>query len=691
MSAPDLEAAQRFLTLLDETAEVWTFQTFDDLKERKDDALARVLHGTLDQHASQLADLNKRGAGVFVTVNETDGKGRKAGNITRIRAVWQEDDGEGKPLPLEPHIVVETSPDKHHRYILVDGMTPDQHGAVMRVMVKNYGSDQNAKDVARVMRLPGFDHRKQAPHRGRIVHESGARPYTAAEVLAAFGVSQAASTKTAAVSSGAKEIVTPETVKELRDALAHLSADGREQWIAMGNALYGLGNVGRELWIEWMMTSPKYQPGDEAEWDTLKGERTSYKAVFARAQANGWVNPLAGGSTPPVASEPTVRLVPLEPQSDDAPSFVLDPLLPRNVVTLLSAHGGAGKTTLAIAIAAHVAAGRSFAGFKIEAPERAVYVSLEDRPGIIRHRLLRIIEHFDLDHTLINRNLSLVDATRMDGGLAHEATVDGAATLREAKDYALLTRLCAGHGLIVIDNASDALNANENARMLVRMFVRGMLGRLAEDNNASVLLLAHIDKQSAKFGGQGNNYSGSTAWHNSARSRLALVERDGVLELTHEKSNYAARAESVRMEFSQRGVLAPAARPEPRLLSINGQTLAIDHDPKPEALLACIRSAIERGETIYTSETGPSAAFTVCRELPDFPPAIRTKAAFHSAMRQLEREGRVVRELFKNQQRKLKERFALPGSALSAPAAPSAPIQPSGRKGRRARPLRPSL
>jgi hypothetical protein len=62
---PDLEEAERFLGILDPDASSWTFQTFDDHKVKgqpPDPKLARILHGTLDDHANTLADLNRRGA-----------------------------------------------------------------------------------------------------------------------------------------------------------------------------------------------------------------------------------------------------------------------------------------------------------------------------------------------------------------------------------------------------------------------------------------------------------------------------------------------------------------------------------------------------------------------------------------------------------------------------------------------------
>lgn len=191
---PDLDAATRFLSLLDESAERFAFQTFSDSPEAKakkngSDPLAQTVTGDFDGLVEQLAQLNRAGAGVFVTTNETDGQGRRKANIKRIRAIWQEDDGQGQHLPLDPHIIVESSPGKYHRYLLVDGLTTEQFGRVMKSMCDRYGSDPNARDLARVLRLPGFYHLKSGtPHLVTIVHESGTQPYSAQEVLDAFGV-----------------------------------------------------------------------------------------------------------------------------------------------------------------------------------------------------------------------------------------------------------------------------------------------------------------------------------------------------------------------------------------------------------------------------------------------------------------------------------------------------------------------
>ncbi len=165
---PDRTQAEQFLKQLDPTTDKFTFQIFDDNADRKDPALSKVLHGSLAEHWDTLVDRNRRGAGIFVTVNETDFKNRRANNIVRVRALWQEDDnGTGASvLPVKPHIVVESSPGKFHRYILISDVPLEEFDNLQQSMVDHYGSDPNAKDIARVLRLPGFYHQKINSNKG---------------------------------------------------------------------------------------------------------------------------------------------------------------------------------------------------------------------------------------------------------------------------------------------------------------------------------------------------------------------------------------------------------------------------------------------------------------------------------------------------------------------------------------------
>src|SRR5262245_44800602 len=194
MSRIDRSQFDHFFRMLDPNAKWFTFQTFTDREGKPNpDPLAKVFN-LARRFTPPLLTLYEQGAAVCFTVNDTNGDWRKASAVKRIRAVWQEDDDgfEGE-FPLLPSLVIETSPGHFHRYWIVDGDWPaDEQGradfaGVMRCMVERYGCDKGAKDISRVLRMPGFLHRKNPdePHMVRVV-DGNRRRYTRAQIVAAF-------------------------------------------------------------------------------------------------------------------------------------------------------------------------------------------------------------------------------------------------------------------------------------------------------------------------------------------------------------------------------------------------------------------------------------------------------------------------------------------------------------------------
>ncbi len=84
------------------------------------------------------------------------------------------------------------------------------------------------------------------------------------------------------------------TITDLRSALNHLRADDRELWIRMAMAAKSCGDPLRGVWLDWSATSEKFDPVDAARvWASCQPSHTGYQAIFAEAQRQGWVNPLA--------------------------------------------------------------------------------------------------------------------------------------------------------------------------------------------------------------------------------------------------------------------------------------------------------------------------------------------------------------------------------------------------------------
>lgn len=164
--SPDLDEARRFLSMLDKDAAAFTFQTFSDASDAPN-GLTGVLHGSLDQYAEELTKLNRQGAGVFVTVNRTNLAGRKSSDIVRVRALFADLDG----APLEPvvegsippDLVVQSSVGKWHCYWFVGDCPLDRFKGTQQAIAVRFGSDPAVNDLSRVLRLPGFFHRKAKP------------------------------------------------------------------------------------------------------------------------------------------------------------------------------------------------------------------------------------------------------------------------------------------------------------------------------------------------------------------------------------------------------------------------------------------------------------------------------------------------------------------------------------------------
>ncbi|MFU2330204.1 AAA family ATPase [Pseudomonas sp. NFX98] len=403
----------------------------------------------------------------------------------------------------------------------------------------------------------------------------------------------------------------------------------------------------------------------EAEAGALSEESTA-RLAFAHErvdQLDRQLVALGNAATPPRLVLLEVKLDDVMNASPDAVRYAVTPLMPRRHVTLFGGHGGIGKSSLALVICAHVACGLPFAGLEVE-QSPVLFVSLEDEASLVRLRLRSIIEEYGLPAERVLASFRLLDGTQTITALMTEG--DGfSAQPVFTQAYRELEAGSHGAGLIVIDNASDAFDANENSRRMVRAFVRG-LADIARKHNAAVVLLAHIDKSAAKDGARGNNYSGSTAWHNSARSRLALMEKDGRILLVHEKANLSVRAEPMAFLFVD-GVPVPEAGSQ-------GNGLTTESFDQAE-IIRVFTAANDAGIKVPATVTpGAHSAMKALQSLPEYSRMFRGKAgdqrAAH-AITALIRTGHVRRIKYKTPQRKIRELFEL----VELPETPAVPLE----------------
>jgi hypothetical protein len=152
-----------------------TVQTFDD--KGKDKTLAKIIHfdKVTQSVIDHLACLNDRGCGIFMCVNETDGKGRRGSNVIKVRSAYADLDGSPLERALEysPSLVVESSKGRFHCYWFTNDTPLEAFTAVQKNIIRALGSDPAVHDLPRVLRVPGYFHQKSDPFLTSIHSFSG--------------------------------------------------------------------------------------------------------------------------------------------------------------------------------------------------------------------------------------------------------------------------------------------------------------------------------------------------------------------------------------------------------------------------------------------------------------------------------------------------------------------------------------
>ncbi len=396
-------------------------------------------------------------------------------------------------------------------------------------------------------------------------------------------------------------------------------------------------------------------PGiDDAQLAQLVGDLSAHLEAGARTAA------------------PSFRALPLADLSRlriEAPSYLWQGYVPRGHVTVVSGHGGVGKSLLALMLGVMVASGRPL--FNVPTTRaRVAFFSGEDPAELLLHRLLWVCGALGVDPEELDGWLHMIDATEGDPALFREVQAGGQRIGTPTATYADLSRYVERHAveLLMIDNMSDTFDAPEIERAKVRAFMRS-LPTLRRERRLSVVLLAHVDKGTARGDRNGSEaYSGSTAVHNSARSRLYLSrDKEGALRLEHQKCNVGPLLPPLLLHWPEDGV--PELEPQ-----VGGHLAALARSNELRALLRLIHEFSERGEWISTAITSAASASRLLAGEPAYPKN-RRPAEIQALLRDAERDGLIERIEYRNADRKARERWGLTGAGLVAirGSAPDAP------------------
>ena len=244
--------------------------------------------------------------------------------------------------------------------------------------------------------------------------------------------------------------------------------------------------------------------------------------------------------------------------------FLVEPLIPTRDVTLLYGDGGTGKSLLVLQLSVSMQNRQNmlWLGLTVAGGPCLLYTAEEEKDEL--HRRLDVIAKHDAIALEELTDLHVVSLAGEDATLVvptpnQQLAITPRFKALEAEIEALAP------ALVVIDTAADVFGGNENDRRQVGQFVRLLRG-LALRHDTTILLCAQPSLAGLN---SGSGTSGSTAWNNSARSRLYL---ERVLDQNREevnvdirmlrnmKANYAKKGFELQLQW-QDGVFVPLLAP----------------------------------------------------------------------------------------------------------------------------------
>lgn len=236
----------------------------------------------------------------------------------------------------------------------------------------------------------------------------------------------------------------------------------------------------------------------------------------------------------------SLRLLPASAFAPEEASYLIEPYLPRGMLSILGGVSGAGKTSLALDIAAAVSRGARLPFDEGEGelqPGRVFYLTAEnDANKVLRPRLERL--GADLDRVFLQKGASF--------------------SMREP----LLWDLCRSYrpDLLVFDPIQSFLGpgVQMNRAEQVRPIMDDLIS-LAKELDMAVLLISHMSKPGPGVSSALDRLLGSSDFRNSARSILiagADPENPGTRVFAHAKNSLGQAGASQRYRIEAGGRVA---------------------------------------------------------------------------------------------------------------------------------------
>lgn len=306
-----------------------------------------------------------------------------------------------------------------------------------------------------------------------------------------------------------------ETVTELRSALNHLPADDYHLWVKVGQALSGLGQTGRGLWIDWSQASSKFNAAEAAgKWGTFTGDRTGYQAVFKEAQAQGWINPISNAAQlkRPIANASIILETAMTGDTTAQVEYLSDPWLPERQVVGFYGRGGTAKSSFLATQAALLSGRYSSLWISTEEPTdqiKARHIKSGGEAGTL-HVFKAIAAHQDEDGSPVAASFNIYEHL--------DATIEQAKILSPQKPLRLVVLDTA----VALTTWGKGESANDDGG--VKRLTAYLLS-LCDRHGVTIAIIGHVNK--GKHDNLADTVAGSSSWTSSLRQAFMCAYDQG--------------------------------------------------------------------------------------------------------------------------------------------------------------------
>jgi hypothetical protein len=163
-----------------------------------------------------------------------------------------------------------------------------------------------------------------------------------------------------------------------------------------------------------------------------------------------------------------------------------------------------------------------------------------------------------------------------------------------------------------------------------KAYVNALLALISADRGA-LLLLGHVDKQTAKNPTTAEGYGGTAAWHNAVRARWYLhpetregddggaQEKTGALLMELQKNNHGRDGDVIRLAWDEDAHLLVGRTNGTGFANLDRITQERD---ELDGIMAALRACTARGY-VPAATSGRRTAFHVLQAAEEFPASLR--------------------------------------------------------------------